>query len=495
LLVLVIVVLSTAGTYLYYDAQPEEYKASTRLFLKTSELEQAFSGEGATGDPVRNANNLATLLRSRAVAVDVAKRLDYRGEPTALLDRVDASPVVDSDFVNVSATSGSADGAARLANAFARAFVAMRSAQARAQVRSARRTAQRQRAQLTPGSPAYIGLTGRIDRYRSIESLPAANVQQLDRAVPPATASSPRPKRNAAFGFAVSLVFAMAVALALERFDHRLRRLDDLESHFPYPFLAAIPHVSESDSFGMPDAEEGAFRETFRTLRTSLELASLDRPLRTILIASGAPQEGKSTIVRHLALAYREAGYRVAVVEADLRKPALAELFLIKKRPGLTDVLTGHEHIDRALQPVSAEGGPTTVVRQRRATTVSPNGGSSSAGTLHVLTSGPQPPNPPRVLAADRLRRLLEEVSDTHDVVLIDSAPLLAVGDTLPLLRIVDGTILVARPQVITRESARQLNALLGRVGDTNVLGMVANDLPMRELEGRVAFYGYGPSS
>jgi Mrp family chromosome partitioning ATPase len=254
--------------------------------------------------------------------------------------------------------------------------------------------------------------------------------------------------------------------------------------------LPKTSHVSDPSQPQAVIAEP--LREPVRSLRTNLQLASLDRPLHTLLVTSAVAAEGKSTVVRNIALAYQEAGLRVAVVEADLRRPVLADFFKIRARPGLTDVLAGESEIGEALQGVSGSVALAQTVGEKVQSAVHTNGTSrqlKAAGSLTVLTSGPKPPNPPSVLAAARVRSLFDEIAQDYDIVLIDSAPLLAVSDAVPLLTQVDGVVLVGRLGSSRRETARRVMELLRRIPDANVLGIVANGMDKSEL---AAGYGYG---
>jgi Mrp family chromosome partitioning ATPase len=331
-----------------------------------------------------------------------------------------------------------------------------------------------------------------------LERLPTGGAEQVDRARPPGKPSAPKPRRNALFALFVSLVFATGAAFALGRIDRRVRRVDEIETLYDLPLLATIAHTKSM----APDAEGRAvlppdLREAFRTLRTNLELLSLDRSTGlnreawTVLVTSAEPKEGKSSVVRNLALAYREAGARVAVVEADLRRPTMMHLFHIEPTSGLTNVLTGEHDLDAALEPVAAGATSPALTQLRTAAYAAPGApttnGAGGPGELVVLTSGGPAANPPAVLASNRVRELIAEIAARHDVVLIDSPPILAVSDAIPLLAAVDGTIVVARLDLTTRDAARRAMELIRRVPGSEVLGVVANDA--HDASGRYQMY------
>jgi succinoglycan biosynthesis transport protein ExoP len=476
-LVLAIVAVATAATYAYFSTQPKEYTASTNVFVQPSELDRALFGTASETDPDRNTANMASLLRSRTVAERVARRLDYRGPTTELSSKLEVERAEGNDFVTIRTTASTPRGAARLANAFAEALIAHREATTRARVQASIRVAERELAQLGSdriSRSARTSLLARIKRLRVIESLPAGRVEQVDRAEPPGSASAPKPKRNAAFAFVISLMLACAAALGLDRIDRRLKGSERVEEVFGLPMVAAIPSAKPvaRDSDGraaIPDA----LREPFRTLRTNLELQSLDKPLRTILVTSAMPGEGKSSVVRNLALAYGEAGHRVAVVEADLRQPSLPLMFELSRSPGFTDVLSNQYPVHDALQPVPLAA--PTLLADGRGRALNGSGPGDGGARVVVMTSGPHAANPPTVLAAERTRAVLAELAEHHDVVIIDSPPVLTVSDAIPLLSVVDGTLLVARIGVTREDAARRLVEVIRRVPHVNLLGVVAN--------------------
>jgi Mrp family chromosome partitioning ATPase len=255
------------------------------------------------------------------------------------------------------------------------------------------------------------------------------------------------------------------------------------------------------------------FREPFRVLRTNIDLESLDAPPRTIVVSSAMPGEGKSTVTRNLALAFRESGKSVAVVDLDLRHPALAPLFGVTAGgPGITDVLRHERELDDVLRNIEVGvAAPDAMLEVASAAVKSSNGVNGANGSngsrdtngsngstikgvgINLLLAGARPANPPAVLASERLIEVLDELRDRHDIVLIDSAPILAVTDTVPLLRYADASLFVGRLGVTTRDTARRLIDFLARVPDLNLLGIVANDLSKLEAGAYGYGYGYGP--
>lgn len=494
-MVIAIVVLCTAATYSYYQDQPKEYESSTRILLGGggNPLDQS---AGVLSD--REVQDLAGLLSSRDVANGVAKRLGRTGDAGALAGSIKAFASPGSDFVQLKSSQGSAQDAADVANAFAQAFISLRTDAVRKDVDKAVTATQAQLNTLPrnkANETTRQQLEDNIRQLRLTAAVSTGSATQVDPAVPPALASGPRPKRDAGLAFIVALIGAIGLAYALQAFDRRPRQLEELSPLYGMPLLSSIPHVDAPDfQHEGHIAVAPAFKEPLRQLRTNIQLAALDKPFRRILVTSAIAGEGKSTVVRNLALVLAEGGLRVAVVDADLRRPTLASAFNQQREPGLTDVLTGRHTLAEALVsvPIEVHGlealarmGVTSDADPQPATALQPD-----AGALALLAAGPEPPDPQAVLSAARTRALLESLSNDYDIVLIDSPPLLHVTDAVALAPSVDAVIIVARLGHVTRENAKRVPEMLGMAG-ARPIGIVVNDVPVAES----ASYGYGYGS
>jgi Mrp family chromosome partitioning ATPase len=500
-LILAVVVVVTGATYLYYSSKPEVYASSTQLMVGGSDFDRLLPGEGATDKNATQSS--AILLRTVPVARVAARQLGYRGDPRALLGSVSVGTQKESDFLTIAGRASNPELAAAIANAFARAYIRVTARERGAAAERARKATEQQLTALgqAPGDDVRRAqLNERIEQFRTVESFPitAVGTRQLDPAVAPGAPVEPQPMKNAIFALAVSLMLAIAGAFGLERLDRRLRRPEDVESLYPVPTMAELPGASDpAPTVNGESVLPQPFREPLRMLRTNLDLAALDRPLRTILVTSAGPKEGKSTVVRNLALAYREAGARVAVIDTDLRRPTMDRVFPVERQPGLVNVLTGDVSLGESLQTaeVHVEGMETLIqlYTQNGNGNGNGNGGShGDLGQLAVLAAGPTPANPPAVLASERMRLLVEEVSKQFDVVLIDTPPMLAFGDAVPLVSEADGVIVVARIGTTTSDAARRLLERLERIPGANILGVVANDVGKRTQARRAYAYHYG---
>jgi capsular exopolysaccharide synthesis family protein len=244
-----------------------------------------------------------------------------------------------------------------------------------------------------------------------------------------------------------------------------VRTAEDLASVTTLPLLASLdtaPSGTGARALVVNAAPQSNRAEAFRALRTSVQfLAQPDRTL-SLLVTSARPGDGKSTVAANLALALAESGLRVALVDADLRRPSVADTFDLEGAAGLTTVLIGQAGLDDVLQEWGSAG-------------------------LHVLTSGPLPPNPSELLASPAMAAVLAELEAAHDVVVVDTAPLLPVTDGVVLSRVVSGTLVVGHARRTRRAVLREALTLLQRV-DARVVGVVLSHVRQRDED----TYGYG---
>ena len=190
--------------------------------------------------------------------------------------------------------------------------------------------------------------------------------------------------------------------------------------------------------------------EAYRTLRTNIQYSSFDKEIKTIVITSSEPDEGKTTTASNLALSFAQAEKKVILIDCDLRKPSIHKIFKISNLAGLSGVLIGKDKIGEAINRYNEN--------------------------LHILTAGKLPPNPSEMLGSKAMERFLEELRDRYEIIILDSAPLQVVTDAQVLSTKADGTILVVRAEETKRDSVQQAKALLDKV-NANILGTVLNGI------------------
>ncbi|MDW8317368.1 MAG: CpsD/CapB family tyrosine-protein kinase [Anaerolineae bacterium] len=193
--------------------------------------------------------------------------------------------------------------------------------------------------------------------------------------------------------------------------------------------------------------------EAYRSLYINLSFSSQERPVRTLLVTSAGPEEGKSTTLANLAVVAAQMGRRVVVVDCDLRQPRQHELFGLRNDQGVATVTAGQASTAAVLQPVGEVPG------------------------LQVITSGPLPVSPAQVLASRRMEEMIHELAGQADLVLFDSPPAIAVSDASVLATKVDGVLLVLSAGQTKRDHARRAKEALEKV-HAHVVGAVLNNAP-----------------
>ncbi|QGP92647.1 Tyrosine-protein kinase YwqD [Neomoorella glycerini] len=209
--------------------------------------------------------------------------------------------------------------------------------------------------------------------------------------------------------------------------------------------------------------------EAYRTLRTNLSFAAVDQPVRTLLVTSAGPGEGKSTTISNLAVVLAQGGSQVLLVDCDLRRPSQHKAFELDNSRGLTNALVEEINPEELIQATSVEG-------------------------LGVLTTGPLPPNPAELLGSERMKGLLSGLAAGFDYVLLDTPPALAVTDAAVLAQQVDGALLVARAGVTRTDMLLEARELLARTG-VRLLGAILNGIQPNGNSYYYYYYYYSDSA
>ena len=317
----------------------------------------------------------------------------------------------------------------------------------------------------------------------------AANITVIDSAEVPLSPISPRPSKTAFLGLIAGLVIGCVLAFVIESIDDRLRTSEEVENASMLPSLAAIPRIvngavrkkiegKDEAVPGFPQAQQQliALRdpqsngaEAYRSMRSALLLSSIDSPPRVIVVTSSFPSEGKTTTALNLAIVLAQRGERVLLVDADLRRGSLYRVFGLPSQGfGLSTVLTHKGEHPELLAPLH------------------------ELPTLHVLPTGPRPPNPAEMLSSKRMEEQMHAWAQQFDRVVLDTAPLLAVSDTQALAVRADAVVLVARAGVTRKRALLRARDQLWRV-NAPVAGVVVNDVDLR-LENFYT-YRYGMSA
>lgn len=275
---------------------------------------------------------------------------------------------------------------------------------------------------------------------------------------------SPTPVRNAVLALVVGLLLGVGGAVLRETLDASVKTAQALTETTGAAVLSTVPVDARAKRAPLIVAgSAGSVRaEALRQLRTNLQFVNVDAPARAIAVTSAVPGEGKTTTACNLAIVFAEAGKRVVLVDADLRRPRVAEYLDVEGAVGLTNVLAGQATVDDALQQWGDSG-------------------------VFVLPAGSIPPNPSELLGSRNMHALLASLRDGFDIVIVDTPPLLPVTDGAVVATAVDGTVMVFRCGRTTAAQARSAAEALGAV-DARVLGCVLNMTP-RKSTGAYTYY------
>lgn len=494
--------------------QQRRYEASADVLLSSENLAATVPGAPSAGlsqEPERITQTQAQVARVPEVVRNALRAVSGTGLTVSefLADSsVSSSPA--SDILTFAVTSPDPALAKELANAYAQAYSAHRQQsytgsieRALADVEQRLRRLDRAGATLERTGAAIGAITrygslytSLVDRQQTLQSMQALQpsaasvLRQADGTV----LTQPKTFRNGALGLVVGLVLGLGLVFLREALETRARTAEEISARLGgLPLLGRVPRppkrLRRHDRLVMLEEPASVRAEAFRMLRANLDFVTLDRDVRTIMVTSALQQEGKSTTVANLAIAFARAGKRVALVDLDLRRPVLARFFGLDG-PGLTQVALGHVPLEEALTSIILTAPPPLrrrVVRRR--------GGNGKGtltrellGQLEVLPSGPIPPDPGEFASSPALGRILHALRERADVVLVDAPRALQVGDVIALSSRVDGIVVVARSKVLRRQTLAELSRLLALVR-TRALGLVVTG------EGEAEGYAAGLAS
>jgi succinoglycan biosynthesis transport protein ExoP len=292
-----------------------------------------------------------------------------------------------------------------------------------------------------------------LDRLQLSSEMPGGSARVISIPLRPDTPISPNIPMNLAIGLVFGLFLGVAVAFLRDYFDDSVKSKEIVERVTGVPALGLIPKFDTNESELVTAAAPAApAAEAFRSLRTSVKFLSVDREVRVVQVTSPSPGEGKTVTATNLAMVFAQAGDRVVLVGADLRRPRAEDILGVPLTPGLTGVLIGEVALPQAIR--SVEGLPN----------------------LSVLPAGYPPPNPSELLSGERARRLIDVLAQTYDLVVLDCPPVLPVTDALVLARMADTTLLVTSANRTSRRALDRGVEVLQQVG-APLMGTVMTSL------------------
>lgn len=448
LLLVIAVVLGAAAGFGFSFTKTPVYQASALGYVSASgeQDEDGNAVQQASGNmdlQYSKAQSYLPLFGTRAVGETVKQQLALDQSADAIAGSLQASIDPNAPIITVTATASSSQAASDIANA------AVEAAAIEAR---------------------------KLETGGNENTKPMVQLAPYQTAVVPGAPVAPDRMRYLAVGAASGLLLGLAVAYLRGRNDSRLRTMQDVARTTAVPTLGVIPQGKDfirTKAGLLPEPKSFQARESVRKLRTNLRFADIDSPVRSIVLTSSAPGEGKSTVAGNLARVMARAGQPTLLIDADMRRPVVAKAFGVDGSVGLSQLLVGAVSLEDVLQPIAGSN-------------------------LVILPSGQVPPNPSELVGSNTMRRLVEELSKEFFII-IDAPPVLAVTDAQLLASVSDGAVLVAltgKTRAIgLQRSIEQIEAVSGRV-----LGVVLNRASNSRLN-RIAYgdaeygyssYGYG---
>ncbi len=299
----------------------------------------------------------------------------------------------------------------------------------------------------------YSSLVTNFEQIRLAEVQTSTNVVIAQPAVFQTAPVRPRTMLNVIVGIFTGMLLAVALIFGIEALDDTIKNPDDIRQNFNLSILGMISNHEMADQKPISQTQpRSPVAEAFRSMRTNITFASVDRPLRRILITSPTPQDGKTTVSSNLAVVLANSEKKVVLLDADLRRPQIHSKFGLVNRAGLSELFV---HDLDSLKDVIQFG---------------------DASELGVITSGGLPPNPSELLTSNKMIQILDRINQDYDLILIDTPPVLSVTDAVALAPRMDGVILVIKPGKTRQKDLQQTIEELNGVG-AHILGVVLNNV------------------
>jgi capsular exopolysaccharide synthesis family protein len=482
-IVLLCAILVPAAATYFSVRQTPEYQASAEVYINKQNLASALTGIEDTTlfvDEERAAETQASLASVPEVARGTLRLAHVTDRtPEEFLEQASVEPKGLTDILKFSVTDEDAALAEKLATAYAQAFTAYRGrldteslARAHGEVSDA---LERMKAEGREDEELYRSLEQNQQQLQTLQTLQTSRVYVV-RQAGEAVQVAPTSVRNGVLGLALGLILGLGLAFLVEALDTRIRSAADVAERLGLTLLSRLPtpprKLQKRDRLVMLAESRDPRAESYRMLATNLEFATLDSDVRSILVASAVEGEGKSTTAANLAVTMARAGKRVALVDLDLRRPYLHRFFELGGRPGVTNVALGDASLEDALAWIDL---------------------GDALGDLHVLATGPLPPDPGEFVGTHQLREIVMRLREDFDVVVVDSPPLLQVGDAMRLSAHVDGVLIVTQLNLVRRRMLSELRQLLDAI-PARKLGFVVTGAQREESTGYAYGYGYARS-
>jgi len=438
ILVMAVIVACIAFIYDFAIKTPLYTTYTTLVLVKnennTTTSETTSETTITSNDVMLNQKLVATyrrIIKSKLVLEQVIKKLDLVYSIEELQKNVGVEAYEDTEILRISVTDESAETAARIANTIADIFL-----------------------------------------NEIIKIYNMNNVTVLDAAEIPLTVSNNTTKRDIVLVVAITIVGLNGVVFVLFYFDDRIKNKENLENDIKMPVIAKIFNDKNGIDLVVSKKPKALTSESIRTLRTNLQFSSVDNELKTILVTSTLPAEGKSFVCANLATSFAQAGKKVLLVDCDLRKGRQHEIFKVQNKLGLSNILIN-----------SIEDYKDYI-------------NDTNIANLYVISRGPCPPNPSELLGSKKNSLLIEILKRKFDIIIFDGAPINGLSDSLILSKYVDKVLLVCAANHTPKSDFENARKTLENV-NAPIAGCVLNRIDVKNRGygyNNYYYYYYGES-
>jgi capsular exopolysaccharide synthesis family protein len=373
---------------------------------------------------IRLAETYSEIIKSRRVASRVIDEMNLDISYEGLRNITEVSLVRDTEFINIKVQNPNPEQARDIANKLAEVF-----------------------------------------QEEVVEIMNVDNVKILDKAVTPTSPIKPNKMMNIAIAGVLGLMLSVGLVFLIEFLDKTIKTPEDIERYLNLSIIGAIPHNEKAEKRKVVTFEDpkSPVAEAYRSLRTNLKFASLDKEIKSIVVTSTIAGEGKSLTTSNLATAIAQTGNKVLLVDTDFRKPSIHKIARKPNADGLADVLINKSDYRSSVK-------------------------QSRTKNLDLMFSGLIPPNPSELLGSKSMLEFIEKVKEEYDYVIFDTPPVALVTDAAILANEVDGVILVTSFGMVDYQIAKRAVELL-KNANANILGSVLNKIPMGR--GGYSYYKY----
>lgn len=418
LLITLTVTLAT-GVVSYFVIKPK-YKVDISVII--GKTENKINSSAPTYNDVMMYQTMvktySKLTKSRIVAENVINELNLKSMKVSdLLSMITVTQDIDTQFLTITVVSKDPEQAMNIANQFAKSL-----------------------------------------KKVSIKINEVDIVKLIDEAQLPTIKDSPKPALNIAIACFLGIMISIGLVFLLEYLDNTIKTKEDVEKVVKLPVIGTITLNEIKDNANMQKKTaaikklKSQISEQFRTLRTNIRFSSLGDEIKSIIVTSSLPGEGKSTVISNLALAMASSGKKVVIMDCDFRKPNIHKRFSLSNSKGLTNILVQ----DKKLEEIII---------------------ATDVTNLYVLTSGPIPPNPSELLGSNNMKTILNDLINIFDIVLIDTPPILTITDAQILSALSQGTIIVSSYGKTEKNELLSAKENIDKVGG-KILGVVINKIP-----------------